>query len=55
MSNKGKAVMVIVLTLVYLVSPVDFVPDFIPGVGQLDDLLALFFGGGQAVRLLKKA
>lgn len=26
-------------TLVYLVSPVDLVPDWIPGFGQLDDLL----------------
>lgn len=26
-------------TLVYLVSPVDVVPDWIPGLGQLDDLL----------------
>lgn len=26
-------------TLVYLVSPVDAVPDWIPGLGQLDDLL----------------
>jgi uncharacterized membrane protein YkvA (DUF1232 family) len=27
----------------YLVSPVDVVPDFIPGIGQLDDLVILAF------------
>lgn len=53
MSNKGKAVIVIVLTLVYVVSPIDFIPDFLPVVGQLDDLLALLFGGGQVVQMLK--
>jgi uncharacterized membrane protein YkvA (DUF1232 family) len=31
-------------TLVYLGSPVDFMPDWIPGLGQADDLLALLAG-----------
>ena len=27
----------------YLVSPIDVVPDFIPGIGQIDDLVILAF------------
>lgn len=52
MSNKIKAMWVIVLTVVYLVSPIDFVPDFLPGIGQVDDLAALLFGGKKAITLL---
>jgi len=52
MNNKAKAMIVIGLTLIYLVSPIDFVPDFLPGIGQLDDLAALFFGGKKAIGLL---
>ena len=38
----AKAVMPAVL--VYLASPIDIIPDFIPLLGQLDDLLVLFLG-----------
>ena len=31
-------------SLVYLISPVDFVPDVIPGLGQLDDLAVIVIG-----------
>ena len=40
----AKAVMPAVL--LYLASPVDIIPDFIPVIGQLDDLLVLFLGLG---------
>jgi uncharacterized membrane protein YkvA (DUF1232 family) len=31
-------------SLVYLVSPIDFMPDVIPGLGQLDDLALVVLG-----------
>jgi uncharacterized membrane protein YkvA (DUF1232 family) len=33
----------IVGTLVYIVSPIDLIPDFIPGIGLLDDAAVLAF------------
>lgn len=33
----------VVICLVYLVSPVDAIPDFIPVLGQMDDLGVLLF------------
>jgi uncharacterized membrane protein YkvA (DUF1232 family) len=32
------------LTLVYLLSPADILPDVIPGLGQVDDLMILLVG-----------
>lgn len=32
---------VILGTLLYFISPIDIAPDFLPGIGQLDDVLLL--------------
>lgn len=32
---------VILGTLLYFISPIDIAPDFIPGIGQVDDILLL--------------
>ena len=34
-----KSKLILGATIVYLVSPIDVLPDFLPGVGQLDDVV----------------
>ena len=34
-----KSKLILGATIVYLVSPIDVVPDFVPGLGQLDDVV----------------
>jgi uncharacterized membrane protein YkvA (DUF1232 family) len=43
------------LTLAYLVSPIDFVPDFLLGLGQLDDLTIVLIGLESFVKLCPSA
>ncbi len=46
------AKIIIGLTLAYALSPIDLIPDFIPVLGYLDDLLLLPLGIWLAVRLV---
>ena len=39
------------LLLLYLALPIDFIPDFIPVLGHLDDLVVLVLGVGLLLRL----
>ena len=36
-----KTIISIVASLLYLISPIDLIPDFIPGVGLIDDVFVI--------------
>ncbi|MCX4186544.1 YkvA family protein [Methylophaga sp. OBS4] len=46
------AKIVIVIVVAYVLSPVDLIPDFIPVIGYLDDMLLLPIGIWLAIRLI---
>jgi uncharacterized membrane protein YkvA (DUF1232 family) len=46
----GKSLTVLVLTLAYIISPIDLIPDYILGLGQIDDAVIL----GLALNFLEK-
>ncbi|MCW5666051.1 MAG: DUF1232 domain-containing protein [Piscinibacter sp.] len=48
------AKLVALAVLAYAVSPIDLIPDFIPVLGQLDDLILLPLGVALAVKLTPK-
>ena len=41
LQNKNTRYWFILLTILYLFSPIDFIPDLIPGLGLADDLVLL--------------
>ena len=46
--NIGKHwnIIVALLAVLYIISPIDAIPDFLPIIGWLDDLVVLFIGLG---------
>ena len=46
------AKIMIVMVLAYALSPIDLIPDFIPVIGYLDDILLLPIGIWLAIRLI---
>ncbi|MCA1962307.1 MAG: DUF1232 domain-containing protein [Desulfomonile sp.] len=49
MSNNGFVMLVLVLALLYLISPVDVIPDPIPVVGWVDDTVVGIGAGAAAL------
>lgn len=49
-----KAIIMIVGGLLYFISPIDAVPDFLAGVGLLDDVAVIGFIAGQLKQELEK-
>lgn len=49
-----RAKVIVAIVLAYALSPVDLIPDFIPVIGYLDDLLLLPLGIWFAIRLVPK-
>jgi uncharacterized membrane protein YkvA (DUF1232 family) len=47
--------LIIPATLAYVIWPVDFLPDVIPGLGQLDDLAIVLLGVALFIELCPKA
>ena len=45
----------LVLTLVYVVSPLDIIPDFIPVIGEMDDVAVVLSGLWLFIRLCPAA
>jgi len=46
--------LVVVLVVAYALSPIDLIPDFIPVLGYLDDLLLLPMGIALAIKLMPR-
>jgi hypothetical protein len=42
----GSILAVLILTVLYVLSPVDFIPDVFPVAGQVDDIAAILAGSG---------
>ena len=47
MTAKQKAAFMLFASCLYLLSPVDFIPDIAPGIGNCDDLLVMLFGANR--------
>ncbi len=47
--------LIVPILVLYLAMPLDLIPDFIPVIGQLDDILAIIVGVALLVRFIPEA
>ena len=43
-SISAKSIVIFIITLAYIISPIDLIPDYIIGLGQVDDAVILGLG-----------
>ena len=55
LKNKEKAYWILVLMSLYVLSPIDCLPDVAPLVGNIDDLVVMLFSANKAFPLLGDA
>jgi uncharacterized membrane protein YkvA (DUF1232 family) len=48
------AIIFLILNLIYIISPIDFIPDFIPVIGWIDDIIALLIAISIGVKIFIK-
>ncbi|NPV50915.1 MAG: DUF1232 domain-containing protein [Candidatus Methanofastidiosum sp.] len=48
------AIIFLILNLIYIISPIDFIPDFIPVIGWIDDIIALLIAISIGIKLFIK-
>jgi uncharacterized membrane protein YkvA (DUF1232 family) len=51
---KGLKWIVIVATIVYIISPIDLLPEFIPGLGLIDDTMLIVILVSELVRMARE-
>ena len=55
MENKKYLIIAIIVSVVYFVLPIDLIPDFIVGLGQIDDIMVAVISFAMAINKMRSA